>query len=156
ELRYMNSRDRGQLTWNYLPDDNVFDSQRSRVKLENVLELPGEYRFSIDAENVSDTHYYEDFAQGPQGTSTAFVQQQAALTYRDEHWRVDGEIQHYRTTDYTLAEFDRPYARLPRLAVSGDFGWGEAEQLRYGFESEIVNFHRSVAEQEIVNDQLTP
>jgi len=154
EARFLSSNDRGTLTWNYLPYDNVFNSGRSRVKLANTLELPGEYRFTIDAENVSDTHYYEDFAQGPEGTSTAFVPQRAALTYRDENWRVDGEIQHYRTTDYTLAQFDRPYARLPRLAVSGDFGWGETEQLHYGFDSEVVNFHRSVTPLELVNNQL--
>jgi LPS-assembly protein len=155
EVRFMSSSDHGALTWNYLPHDGVYNAGRSRVKLVNTMELPGDYRFSIDAENVSDTRYFEDFAQGPEGTSTAFVPQRAALTYRDEHWDVEGEVQHYRTTDYTLPEFSRPYARLPRLAVSADFGWGETEQLRYGFESEIVNFHRSVTALETLNGQLT-
>jgi LPS-assembly protein len=155
ELRFMNSSDRGTLTWNYLPYDSVYNAGRSRVMLQNSMELPGEYRFSIDAENVSDTHYFEDFAQGPEGTSTAFVQQRGAVTYRDEHWRVDAEVQHYRTTDYTLAEFDRPYGRLPRLGVSADFGWGETQQLHYGFDSEIVNFHRSIEPIELVNGSFT-
>jgi LPS-assembly protein len=155
ETRYLSSNDHGTLTWNYLPYDNVFNSGRSRFKLANTLELPGDYRLSIDAENVSDTRYFEDFAQGPEGTSTAFVQQQAALTYRDEHWKVDGEVQHYRTTDYTLREVDRPYARLPSLAVSADFGWGPAQQVRYGFQSEIVNFHRSIDAIDLVDGQRT-
>ena len=154
ELRYLSSIDRGTVTWNFLPYDSVFDAGRSRIKLANSMELPGEYRFAIDAENVSDTHYFEDFAQGPEGTSTAFVQQQAQVTYRDEHWRVDGEVQHYRTTDYTLDEVNRPYARLPSLAVNGDFGWGPAQQVRYGFDSEVVNFHRSIAEIESLNGVL--
>jgi LPS-assembly protein len=144
DLRYMNSNDHGELTWNFLPHDSVFNSGRSRVKLENSMELPENFRFSVDAENISDTHYFEDFAQGPEGTSTAFVQQQAKVTYRDENWKVDGEVQHYRTVDYTLLQADRPYARMPSLAASADFGWGPAEELRYGFESEIVNFHRSI------------
>jgi len=113
------------------------------------MELPAGFRFTVDAENVSDTHYFEDFAQGPEGTSTAFLNQQAKLTYRDEHWKIDGELQHYRTTDYTLDEADRPYSRLPSLGASADFGWGSAEQLRTGFESEIVNFHRSVTPVEL-------
>ncbi|MDB6162398.1 MAG: hypothetical protein JWO04_6104 [Gammaproteobacteria bacterium] len=155
ETRYLSSNDHGTIAWNYLPYDNVFNSGRSRVKIANALELPGNYRFSIDAENVSDTHYFEDFAQGPEGTSTAFVQQQAAVTYRDEHWKVDGQVQHYRTMDYTLREVDRPYARLPSLGVSADFGWGPAEQLRYGFESEIVNFHRSIDTIDVVSGLRT-
>jgi LPS-assembly protein len=144
EARYLNSNDHGQLMWNFLPHDSVYGAGRSRIKLTNTLELPDDFRFSVDAENVSDQHYFEDFAQGPEGTSTAFLQQQAKLTYRDEHWNLDGEVQHYRTIDYTLSEVDRPYARLPSFVASGDFGWGPAEQLRYGFESEIVNFHRSI------------
>jgi LPS-assembly protein len=144
EARYMNSNDHGQVTWNFLPHDSVYGAGRNRIKVTNSLELPDDFRFSVDAENVSDQHYFEDFAQGPEGTSTAFLQQQAKLTYRDEHWKVDGEVQHYRTMDYTLDEADRPYARMPSLSASGDFGWGPAEQLRYGFESELVNFRRSV------------
>jgi LPS-assembly protein len=149
ELRYLNTGEHGGLNWNFLPYDSVFGAGRSRVKLTNALELARDVRFSIDAENISDTHYFEDFAQGPEGTSTAFVQQQAKLAYRDEHWNVDGEIQHYRTVDYTLAQVDRPWARLPSLAASADFGWGPAGQLRYGFESEVVNFHRSIDQFEV-------
>ncbi|HEY2400570.1 MAG TPA: LPS assembly protein LptD [Steroidobacteraceae bacterium] len=156
EARYMNSFDKGSITWNFLPYDSVFDAGRSRIKITNAMELPENFRFSVDAENVSDTHYFEDFAQGPEGTSTAFLQQQAKVTYRDEHWKIDGELQHYRTTDYTLDETDRPYARVPRLGVNGDFGWGSAEQVRYGFESEIVNFHRSISPLELDTDSISP
>ena len=156
EARYMNTFDKGQIQWNFLPYDSVFDAGRNRIKVTNAMELPGDFRFTVDAENVSDTHYFEDFAQGPEGTSTAFLQQQAKVTYRDEHWKIDGEVQHYRTVDYTLDEPDRPYARLPSLAVSADFGWGPAEQLRYGFQSEIVNFHRSVTALELDTDPNSP
>jgi LPS-assembly protein len=153
ETRFLSSNDHATLRWNFLPYDNVFNSERNHVQLMNTLDLPGQYRFSVAAEDVSDTHYFEDFAQGPEGTSTAFLPQRAALTYRDEHWNLDGEFEHYRTTDYTLAQYNRPYSHLPRLALSGDFGWGETEQVRYGFDSEIVNFHRSVAPFEVVNNQ---
>ncbi len=144
EYRFMTANDHGELQWNYLPHDSVFNAERSRVKLTNSLELPGDYRFSIDAQTVSDTHYFEDFAQGPEGTSTAFIPQQATVTYRDENWRLDGQLQHYQTIDNTLLDFQRPYSRLPSLDVSADFGWGAARQLRYGFDSEIVNFHRDI------------
>ncbi|HZO21665.1 MAG TPA: LPS assembly protein LptD, partial [Steroidobacteraceae bacterium] len=151
DLRFLESNDHGELTWNYLPYDGVAHASRSRVKLTNVMELPDDFRFSIDAENVSDTTYFEDFAQGPEGTSTAFVQQQAAVTYRDEHWNLDAQLEHYQTIDTTLLDpalggspLNKPYARLPRLAVSADYGLGPAEIFHYGFQSEVVNFDRSV------------
>jgi LPS-assembly protein len=150
EARYLNSNDHGTINWNFLPYDGVFNAGRSRIKITNAMELPDNFRFSVDAENVSDTHYFEDFSQGPEGSSTAFLQQQAKVTYRDEHWNIDGEVQHYRTIDYTLDEPDRPYGRLPSLTASANFALGPAEQFRYGFESEIVNFHRSVTPIELV------
>jgi LPS-assembly protein len=43
-----------------------------------------------------------------------------------------------------LAPTDKPYARVPRIIADGNFAWGEAEQLRYGFDSEVVNFTRAL------------
>ena len=142
DLRLLTRNEHSELSWNYLPEDSIFGAGRSRVRLENVTELPDHFRFSVDATNVSDSQYFEDFAQNPEGTSIAFVERRATLSYRDEHWRIDGEAQQYQTIDDTLAEVDRPYARVPSLTVSADYGFGPGERLRYGFDSEIVNFQR--------------
>ena len=143
DLRYLSEHQRAELDWNYLPNDSVAGASRSRVRLTDLAELPGDYRLAVNAENVSDTRYFEDFSQGPEGTSTAFVERRATLSYRSEHWRVDGEAQQYQTIDYTLAGTDRPYARVPRLAVSADYGLGSAAVLHYGFDSEFVDFQRA-------------
>ena len=147
DLRYLNVGEHGELAYNYLPYDGVYGAERSRIKFTDVMDFADHLRLSVDAENVSDTEYFEDFAQGPEGTSTAFIPQQVSLAYRDVHWRIDGEVQHYQTTDITLPDFERPYARLPSLAASADFTLGSAQQLRYGFQSEIVNFNRPVIPQ---------
>ena len=143
DLRFLTQRQHGGLDWSYLPNDNVFGGTRSRVRLTDVAELPDDLRLSVNAENVSDTRYFEDFSQGPEGTSTAFVERRATLSYRGEHWRVDGEAQQYQTIDYTLAITDRPYARVPRIAVSADYGLGAAELVHYGIDSELVDFQRA-------------
>ena len=146
ELRLLTPGEHSELSWNYLPHDDVFGDSRSRVRLENVTELPDNFRFSVDATNISDSHYFEDFAQNSETTSTAFVERRATLSYRDEHWRIDGQAQQYQTIDSTLLPTDRPYARVPSLTVNADYGFGPGDLLRYGFDSEVVNFQRSVGE----------
>jgi LPS-assembly protein len=147
DFRYLQPSQRGQLTWDFLPHDNVTGTSRSDIRLRNTADLSHNLRFVIDAENVSDPNYFEDFSQGPEGTSTAFVERRATLSYRDQHWRVDGEAQQYQTIDVlNVSPLDRPYARAPSLTASGDFGWGPGNVLRYGFNSEIVNFDRNVAD----------
>ena len=145
DFRYLEARSKGELLWHYLPDDPVFGGSRSDVRLRNSADLADNLRFVIDAENVSDPQYFQDFSQGPEGTSTAFVERRATFSYRDDHWRIDGEAQHYETIDNTLTEVNRPYARVPSITASSDFGWGPDSLFRYGFDSEVVHFDRDVA-----------
>jgi LPS-assembly protein len=140
DFRFLTESQHGELDWNYLPYDRDYGAARSRVQLLDLWELPNDFRLDVNAENVSDREYFEDFSQGPEGASTAFVERRATLSYRSEHWKVDGEAQEYQTVDYTLPETDRPYARVPRLAVDADYSLGPGGLLRYGFASEVVDF----------------
>jgi LPS-assembly protein len=144
ELRFLTPRQRGTLSFNYLPGDNVAERDRSRVVLNHVAELPGEWRFRIDATRVSDTDYFEDFALGPEGTSVPFTEQLAEITYRDEHLNVRAQVQDFQTIDDELPVEDRPYARTPRVLATGDWNTHGARALDYGFDAEVVNFDRDV------------
>jgi LPS-assembly protein len=141
DLRFLSADQHGELQWNYLPDDMVYHGSRSRVQLNDVVELPAEFRLTLDAQNVSDDLYFQDFSQTPAGTSTSFLDRSATLSYRDEHWNVDAQAQQYQTIDTTLLVDERPYERVPRLAVSDDYTLFGI--LHYGFESEIVNFQHA-------------
>ncbi|MBV9345688.1 MAG: LPS-assembly protein LptD [Gammaproteobacteria bacterium] len=145
DLRFLSAQQHGELDWNYLPHDGAFGAARERVRLLEVAELPRDVRLTVNAENVSDTHYFEDFSQGIEGASTAFVERRAALSYRSEHWRVDGEAQQYQTIDIAnILPQDRPYARVPRLVTVADYSLGSTVMLRYGLDAEVVDFHRSI------------
>jgi hypothetical protein len=48
---------------NYLPGDRVTDSHRSYQQLNTEWDLPASWRVRLAAENVSDVHYFEDFAE---------------------------------------------------------------------------------------------
>jgi hypothetical protein len=145
DFRYLESGTHGELSWNYLPYDMEFDGSRSDVRLRNTTDLTDHLRFAVDAENVSDTQYFEDFSQGPEGTSTAFVGRTATLAYRDEHWRIDAQAQEYETIDDTLGEINRPYARAPAITASTDYSWGPGGLLHYGFDAEAVDFQRDLS-----------
>jgi LPS-assembly protein len=140
EVRFLTSNQRGDLNWNYLPYDKEYGGSRSRVQLNDVAELPADFRLTVAAENVSDRTYFEDFSTGPEGASTAFLDRSALVTYRSEHWSLDAQAQEYQTIDYTLAETQRPYARVPRIVVDADYGVGPSGMLHYGFNSEVVDF----------------
>jgi LPS-assembly protein len=139
DLRFLTFDQRGELQWNYLPDDRVYGGTRSRVQLNDALQLPAGFRLTLDAQNVSDPQYFQDFSQTPEGTSTAFLNRSADFSYRDPNWIVDAEAQQYQTIDdVTLPVSERPYARVPRLVVDSDYVYDGV--LHYGFDSEVVDF----------------
>ena len=141
DLRFLTTDQHGELEWNYLPNDTLYGGSRSRVQLNDVAELPADVRLTIDAQTVSDVLYFQDFSQSPAGTSTSFLNRSATLSYRDEHWSVDGQAQQYQTIDTTVLVDERPYARVPRLAVDSDYTLFGV--LHYGFQSEIVDFQHA-------------
>jgi LPS-assembly protein len=143
ELRFLTERQRGSFDFDYLPSDDVAHRDRSRLALMHVAELPGEWRFRIDATDVSDSDYFEDFALGPEGTSVPFAERLAEATYRDEHLNVRAQFQQFQTIDDELPDESRPYARTPRVLASGDWESGLGA-INYGFDAEVVNFERNI------------
>jgi LPS-assembly protein len=144
ELRYLAPRYFGNLDVNYLAEDQLSDDSRYRLRFRHRSELPHDLRLSFNASTVSDSAYFEDFAQGTEGTSIAFLERFAQLSYRDEHWQFNLQAQNFQViARENLLPDDRPYSRVPRLQFNGDFALGNAQLLRYGFDSELVNFQRS-------------
>lgn len=142
EFRYLSQRSRGELRVNLLPDDRIRKRDRDWIRWSHRSDLPEGWRLDVDAESVSDPEYFEDFSAGAENTSTAFLQRAARLSYRDAHWRLLAELEHLQTLDRALAELDRPYARLPRVAVSAEPLRNTRLPLQFGIDAEIVNFDR--------------
>ncbi len=143
EYRYLTTNQRGGFSANFLPSDRIARDDRQRLQWVHRARLPGEWLLSIDADDVSDPEYFEDFAEGSAGTSVAFVGRRARLGYRDAHWNIQGDFQEFQTIDRALPRIDRPYATVPRLLASGATTLGSDELLRLRFDSEVVNFERS-------------
>lgn len=141
EYRFLSRRTRGGLEGNLLPGDNREGSTRSRLKLNTLTDLARNWRFSIDAENVSDTRYLEDFARGTDDASTPFLPRQALLAYRDDNVDLGLMWRNFQTLDAELPQADRPHTELPRVFARGDWQLDGRLPLSYGAYLEAVNFH---------------
>jgi LPS-assembly protein len=144
-FRYLTRRHEGSLAVDYLPSDRLFvDEDRSLVGIVHRTDLSRGWRLTVDAQNVSDDFYFEDFGQGTSGTSIPFVERSIALSYRDEHWSLLAEAQDFQTIDRTLPETDLPYARAPRLLAGGEWTLPAYPAVQYGFDGELVRWERSI------------
>ena len=151
EYRLLEPNGQGTLRVNYLPHDQLADTDRSWQRLTATDELGAQWRVGINAQNVSDTHYFEDFGNGPQASSTVFLPRDLRLTRRDDVWQLTAQVSDWQVLDGCsqtappgscdgLQEADRPYTELPRLAAVGQ--WQGASGFGSDVQSELIDFQR--------------
>src|SRR5690606_36472813 len=95
---------------------------------------------TLDAQNVSDTRYLEDFARGTDDASTAFLSRMGKLEYRDDRFDLGVMWRNFQTLDAQLPQLDRPHTELPRFYLRGDRRLPGSLPLRYGTYLEAANF----------------
>lgn len=142
EFRYLNASGHGSLNADYLPDDKEFGDSRYLVHFVDQSDFTNHLRLVVDAADVSDTSWFEDFGLGPAGTSVSYLNRSANLLYLDDGWFGSLLAQNFQTIDNTIANLDRPYTMLPQLAVRGLLP-GQPYGLTFGFDGEFVNFRRN-------------
>ena len=139
QFRYLTGIGRGVLEAEVLPDDAEFGDERSLLRFIDRSDFTDNLRLDIEATNVSDSEWFEDFALGPEGTSITFLDRFANLTYLGENWRAMLRTQNFQVIDDTIPEVDRPYTILPQLALSG-YWPDQAFGLTFGVDMEVGNF----------------
>ncbi len=146
ELRYLSERSRSQLNVEYLFHDDDRGEARSLVDWRHVTRFAPRTQLLVDAANVSDQDYFEDFGVGFEGTSVTFLNRYAGLRHDTGAWSFDARVQGYQVIDRELAAEDAPYQILPRLGAVGR--WQDLPgNLSASLFAEATNFVRDVGPQ---------
>ena len=146
ELRYLSERSRSQLNAEYLFHDQETGESRSVVDWRHVTRFAPRTRLLIDATNVSDNDYFEDFGVGFEGTSVSFVNRYVDLRHDTAAWTFNARAQGYQVIDNALADEDEPYRIVPQLSALGrwrDFAGGLSGTVF----AEATNFQRDLGPQ---------
>jgi LPS-assembly protein len=142
EFRYLTHLSEGQVDGSFLPGDDLAGRDRSYVHLEHLTDLTDRLRLTAEGENVSDDQYFEDFRSGVEGTSVTHLERRAGLEWLGRGWRLMGLVQDFQVIDQRIDPLERPYSRLPQVALSGRWPVGGAG-LRAGLDGEAVYFDRT-------------
>ncbi len=142
EFRYLTGGGEGTLYGEYLPSDSEFnDDDRGAYNIKLFQKLSRRWRANVGVEWVSDDQYLDDFSNDIQVSSAVFLPQFGQVVYTGELWDFQGRVYAYQTVDENIPSFAEPYDRLPQFIVRSKFPRGPYG-LRYGLESELVNFEQ--------------
>ncbi len=142
EFRYLTPGAEGTLFGEYLPSDSEFnDDDRGAYKIRHRQEFSSRWRSNVGVDWVTDNQYLDDFSNDIQISSAFFLPQFAEVFYTGELWNFQGRLYAYQTVDDTIPATSEPYDRLPQFRVISKLPRGPYG-LRYGLESELVNFQQ--------------
>jgi LPS-assembly protein len=137
EYRYLTPKSYGLISGSFLPHDAAYrnflngheaffpwlrnnSTNRWSLGFLETTQFTPNLRFHVNAEQVSDDYYYQDFSTNLALITQRQLLRQADLTYTTEHWVFRGMAQSYQTLhpiNETL--ISNQYERLPQLLGRG-------------------------------------
>jgi len=144
EFRFLNALGQGFFHANILPHDQRTGEQRSQLVFTDRSDFTRHLRLDINAANVSDSQWFEDFGLGPEGTSISYLDRSAKLTWLSDRWLAILQAQNFQTIDDAgIDPLDRPHTLLPQLALHGSYP-DQAFGLTLDIDMELANFRHNV------------
>jgi LPS-assembly protein len=143
QFRYLTYGSEGKVEFEILPHDDKAGDDRAAGSFLHKHTFSPLWSGNVDLRGVSDKDYLQDFGDRLGITAQTHLPQNAEINYRGMLWNFSGRLADYQTVDKAIAPGDRPYARLPQLALTANAPALDNAP-RYHFESEWVNFHRDV------------
>lgn len=141
EFRYLNPTNQGVAQLEYLPNDNITDTDRGALFYRHSGILAPRWTTDINLNYVSDNDYLEDFGSTINLTSATHLERRADVTYHGDGWYLLSRADGYQTVDEAVPRSARPYYRLPQFLLGATFP-DRRFGLSYRLHSELVNFQR--------------
>lgn len=142
DFRYLASHTDGKLTGEYLPDDDVTDTDRWLYAWFNQTNFLSNWRGTVDVIGISDSNYFEDMSSSLAATSQTNLRRHLDIEFFNRAWSVLLRFEDYQTIDPGIAPADEPYRKLPQVGVRGYTPRG-LFGLSYLLESDVTHFDRS-------------
>ncbi|MCB1866235.1 MAG: LPS assembly protein LptD [Chromatiales bacterium] len=115
EFRYLGRSYEGELAGEILPSDNDHNNDtRGQIALRHKQNFLPNLRLNIDAANVSDDDYVDDFGDSLSVASERLISRRASLTYLGNGFTALARVDDYQTVDPTNTLVD-PYSKLPQV-----------------------------------------
>lgn len=140
EARWLTPRQRGQVDFDWMPNDREADRSRYLWRVREQASLAPWLGFTADVSRVSDPRYFEDLGDSLATAATAFLYSSAYLDARGDRWWARFGGDDIEVTDPALERVNAPYRRLPRFVggIERDLGG----PLRFRLDGEWVDFDR--------------
>ena len=141
EFRYLLPDHSGTLTAEYLPSDSKLNRNRALFSAQHVSFFRRSWRMSMDVADVSDAAYFEDLGSSLSSSSQTHLDRRVDLELFAPNWTFLARAQAFQTIDDQITADQKPYRRLPQLALQGVWRMGP---VNLNLDTEVTSFDRDI------------
>ena len=141
EFRYLTEKHKGSVEYDFIPDDKSFDNKtRDYFKIKHITEINVKTQVNLNAENVSDVDYFDDFSTSLESSTRAALQRRLEIIRLEKPWTASAAVEDYQVIDTN----DNPYAKLPEIKL-GYSPKSAPHDLKLQLDSELIYFDKEDA-----------
>lgn len=142
EFRYLGNSYSGKLNVEYLPNEQITNTDRSALFFKHTQNLTPLWTAAADIQRVSDNSYFIDLSNTATESGLTHLPRSLRLDYGGSIWRFSARAFTYQTLDTSIPLAEQPYQRLPQLVLTADVPSGP-NRPHATLASEWVNFRHS-------------
>lgn len=120
EFRYLTHLGQGTVSYGWLASDRQFDNEDRELGRWTHAGQVRNWFLKADVNYVSDDFYFKDLETGLDVRSQTNLPRLGEARYRGRTWTFLTRVQGWQTIDPLLPDQNKPYRRLPQLALTGD------------------------------------
>jgi LPS-assembly protein len=141
QFRYLTDSSKGQLDFDYMPNDRTRGTDRGYLQFRNYTRLPSDLRWSTSINRVSDEEWFQDFRNNfAANPAIRQLRSYSYLTTSGDWWNAGVGADVYQIADPSMSPRWESYDRLPRLYFNADRAIGGPGGPEWGINSEAVRF----------------
>ena len=128
ELRFLSDTQNINLVLNHLPDDDIFQDDRTYSKLRYFLNPSQNLRIEMSGEYASDSNYFEDLSENTNQSSRTHLSRNLSLKTFGKNWFMNIGMTNYQMLNNDvqclaigICDDNQPYRLKPYVNFNGDW-----------------------------------
>ncbi|MCL5050614.1 MAG: LPS assembly protein LptD [Firmicutes bacterium] len=140
EVRYMDTEQAGQVNLEYLHNDSSrqVNSARYFWRLEHEAQLNQNWSTYIDASQVSDVNYINDFGSAFVNRADSHLYRRGQANYVNARWQAQVQVEDFQL----LGPYQNPFRTIPRLNTQYATETPRRQGWVFDWDSELTRFER--------------
>ncbi|WP_174559257.1 LPS-assembly protein LptD [Acinetobacter bouvetii] len=154
EFRYLTENFGSGMIWGgYLASDSEYnDKDRKDLHLLHNWQINNQFSTNLEYNYASDKDYFADLNNNPNSKTDLNLRRAWELNYKNgiPGLKAQLKVEDFLTLDDTVADKDRPYARLPQFLLN--YKTGDAQGLQFEFDHDTAYFKKDMSATSLANN----